>query len=44
MAATQEARRDWAGVMRESVLGLQDWRAGHPQATFAAIEAEVDRC
>lgn len=43
MAATQRTQRDWAGVMQESVLGLQDWRAGHPQATFAEIEAEVDR-
>ena len=43
MAATRQARRDWAGIMQESVLGLQDWRAGHPQATFAEIEAEVDR-
>ena len=43
MATTQQARRDWAGIMQESVLGLQDWRAGHPQATFAEIEGELDR-
>ena len=43
MAATQQAGRDWAGMMQESVLGLQDWRAGHPQATFAEIEGELDR-
>ncbi len=43
MAATQSARRDWALVMQESVLGLHDWRARHPQATFAELEAELDR-
>ena len=43
MGRGQQLRRDWGGAMQESVLGLQEWRAGHPQATFAAIEAEVDR-
>lgn len=43
MATTQQARRDRAGIMQERVLGLHEWRADHPQATFAAIEAEVDR-
>lgn len=43
MAGEQRARRDWAGVMQEHVLGLQAWRAGHPTATFAEIEAELDR-
>jgi hypothetical protein len=43
MATTRQAGRDWAGIMQESVLGLQDWRAGHPQATFAEIEVELDR-
>src|SRR5438270_13895583 len=28
---------------QEVFLGLQAWRALHPQAQFAAIEAEVDR-
>ncbi len=44
MAATQQARRDWAGIMQESVLELRDWLTGYPQVTFAEIEAEVDRC
>ncbi|MFN8536022.1 MAG: hypothetical protein U0232_00915 [Thermomicrobiales bacterium] len=35
MAGAERARRDWAGVMQEQVLGLQDWRARHPAATFA---------
>jgi hypothetical protein len=43
MGREQQGQRDWGGAMRESVLGLQEWRAGHPQATFAEIEAEVDR-
>ncbi|MFN8511312.1 MAG: hypothetical protein U0841_01695 [Chloroflexia bacterium] len=42
MAGAERARRDWAGVMQEQVLGLQDWRARHPAATFAD-RAEVDR-
>jgi uncharacterized protein with PIN domain len=28
---------------QEVFLGLQEWRALHPQAQFAAIEAELDR-
>jgi len=43
MATPQEARQDWVRVLYESVSGLQDWRAGHPQATFAEIEGELDR-
>ena len=43
MATTRQAGRDWAGLMQERVLGLQDWRAGHPQATFAELAGEVDR-
>src|SRR5262245_43326469 len=43
MAGAEQARRDWAGVMQERVLGLQEWRARHPTATFAEIEDEVDR-
>jgi hypothetical protein len=43
MGRGQQGQRDWDEAMQASVLGLQDWRAGHPQATFAEIEAEVDR-
>jgi hypothetical protein len=33
----------WDGDVREALLGLREWRAAHPQATLAAIEAELDR-
>jgi hypothetical protein len=33
----------WEGSMQEVFLGLRDWRALHPKATFTEIEAEVDR-
>ena len=40
------AAGDWAGQWRllseEVLVGMQDWRTAHPQATFAAIEAEVE--
>ena len=39
------AGADWAAQWRalsdEVLTGMQDWRAAHPQATFAEIEAEV---
>lgn len=43
VVAGQAARQDWAGLMAESVLGLRDWRASHPQATFVELEEELDR-
>jgi hypothetical protein len=33
----------WEGGIQEVFLGLRDWRALHPTATFGEIEAEVDR-
>jgi hypothetical protein len=33
----------WEGGRQEVILGLRDWRALHPTATFGEIEAELDR-
>jgi hypothetical protein len=33
----------WEGGVQEVFLGLRDWRAMHPKATLAEIEAELDR-
>src|SRR5437588_11919962 len=32
----------WEHGMQEAMLGLRDWRALHPSATLAEIEAELD--
>ena len=31
----------WRALSEEVLLGRADWRAAHPQATFATIEAEL---
>ena len=40
------AGADWSARWRELsedvLAGMQDWRAAHPRATFAEIEAEVE--
>jgi hypothetical protein len=44
-AAARRGEARQAGLQRgfqEVFLGLREWRARHPQASFAAIEAEVD--
>lgn len=33
----------WEGQAQGLFGGLREWRATHPQATFAEIEAELDR-
>jgi hypothetical protein len=33
----------WEGGAQAVFLGLREWRAAHPQATLAAIEAALDR-
>jgi NADH pyrophosphatase NudC (nudix superfamily) len=38
--AAWEAR--WRRLSEDVLTGLQDWRAAHPRATFAEIEAAVD--
>jgi hypothetical protein len=39
-----EARRGWPSDFWQVVfLGWREWRAAHPRATVAAIEAELDR-
>ena len=32
----------WEAMIQEVISGLRDWRAAHPHATFAEIEAAVD--
>jgi ribosomal protein S27AE len=34
---------DWRELSEAVLVGLQDWRAAHPRATFAELEAEVDQ-
>jgi YgiT-type zinc finger domain-containing protein len=41
MAETDWAER-WRVLSEEMLTGMQDWRAAHPRATFAEIEAEVE--
>ncbi len=41
MATTDGAAR-WRALSEEVLTGMQDWRAAHPRATFAEIEAEVE--
>jgi hypothetical protein len=33
----------WEGGAQAVFLGLREWRAAHPKATLAEIEAELDR-
>jgi YgiT-type zinc finger domain-containing protein len=32
----------WRVLSEEVLSGMEDWRAAHPRATFAEIEAEVE--
>jgi hypothetical protein len=32
----------WQPLIEDVVTGMEDWRAAHPEATFAEIEAEVE--
>jgi RNase P subunit RPR2 len=32
----------WRAVSEDVLTGMQEWRAAHPRATFAEIEAEVE--
>lgn len=32
----------WLAVAEEALVGMRDWRAAHPRATWAEIEAEYD--
>lgn len=41
MAEAPWAER-WRVLSEEVLTGMQDWRAAHPRATFAEIEAEVE--
>ena len=42
-AGGQRLGRQWEAQAGEALLDLREWRAVHPQATLAAIEAELDR-
>ncbi len=42
-AARRELGAEWEESTQSVLLGLRDWRALHPQATLAEIEAELDR-
>ena len=33
----------WEGLAAEVLVGVRDWRAQHPRATFTEIEEELDR-
>jgi hypothetical protein len=33
----------WQELTDSALVGLADWRAAHPQATFAELEAAVDQ-
>ena len=34
---------DWDSLAAEVLVGIKDWRAQHPRATFTEIEEELDR-
>jgi YgiT-type zinc finger domain-containing protein len=42
MAWGLEHEARWQQLSEEVLTGLRDWRAAHPRATFAEIEAVVD--
>ncbi len=42
MAWDAQAEQQWRTLSEEVLSGLQEWRAAHPRATFAEIEAVVD--
>jgi hypothetical protein len=37
-----EFSRQWQVLTEDVLTGMADWRAAHPKATFAEIEAAVD--
>ena len=43
MGAGVDVGPGWEGGAQAVFLGLREWRAAHPRATLAAIEAELDR-
>jgi YgiT-type zinc finger domain-containing protein len=42
MARDEQGEQQWRTLSEEVMSGLQEWRAAHPRATFAEIEAVVD--
>ena len=41
MSADDPSAR-WLELAEEALLGMRDWRAAHPRATWKEIEAELD--
>jgi hypothetical protein len=39
---TPDPSARWLGLAEEVLLGMRDWRASHPRATWKQIEAELD--
>jgi YgiT-type zinc finger domain-containing protein len=37
------AAAQWESLAAEVLVGIKDWRAQHPRATFTEIEQELDR-
>jgi len=42
MAWDAEREQQWRTLSEEVLTGLREWRAAHPRATFAEIEAAVE--
>lgn len=42
MAWDEQKEAQWRALSEEVLTGLREWRAAHPRATFAEIEAVVD--
>lgn|SRR5487761_1430608 len=38
----QQLEREWQALTEEVLTGMRDWRAAHPEATFAELEAAVE--
>jgi YgiT-type zinc finger domain-containing protein len=37
-----QSEQQWRALSEEVLTGLREWRAAHPRATFAELEAVVD--
>jgi hypothetical protein len=42
MGWEEQGEQAWRALSEEVLTGLREWRAAHPRATFAEIEAVVD--
>ena len=39
----QEVEPSWQELVAEVLMGVEEWRLQHPEATFTEIEEAVDR-